>query len=144
MEDGMTRVEKSLYIEMGKQDFENGIPCIPVMSKKLMEVIESKKNNIAPIMKAWSYGWNMANAQQPHHLPGGDAPGEREKYMEWRIRESRNGFYAEYGGYIIPGTAVGFKPGCYMGGFNVSEDARFDTRKQAENYIARRKVKAIG
>ena len=59
----MTRVEKALYIEMGKQDFENGIPCIPVMSKKLMAVIESKKNNIVPIMKAWSYGWNMANAQ---------------------------------------------------------------------------------
>ena len=39
----MTNVEKALYIEMGKQDFENGIPCIPVASKKLMAVMESKK-----------------------------------------------------------------------------------------------------
>lgn len=52
--------------------------------------------------------------------------------MEWRIRESSRGFYVEYGGYIKPGTTVGF----YMRGFNVSESIRFDTRKQAENYIA--------
>jgi len=59
----MTKLEKSLYIEMGKQDFKNGIPCIPVMSKKLMSIIESKKNDIVPIMKAWSYGWNIGNAK---------------------------------------------------------------------------------
>ena len=58
-----------------------------------------------------------------------------EKDMEWRIRESERGFYAEYGGYVRGGTPVGFKPGCYMPGFNVSESARFDTRKQAERYI---------
>lgn len=56
--------------------------------------------------------------------------------MEWRIRESDHGFYSEYGGYIKPGTTAGFKPGFYMPGFNVSESARFDTRKQAEKYIA--------
>lgn len=56
--------------------------------------------------------------------------------MEWRIRESSRGFYVEYGGYIKPGTTVGFKPGFYMRRFNVSESIRFDTRKQAENYIA--------
>lgn len=56
--------------------------------------------------------------------------------MEWRIRESSNGFYAEYGGYIQPGTEVGFKPGFFMPGFIVSEMARFDTKKEAERYIA--------
>lgn len=61
------------------------------------------------------------------------------KMFEWRIRESSRGFYAEYGGYIQPGTAAGFKPGFYMSGFNVSESARFDTREQAEKYIASRK-----
>lgn len=55
--------------------------------------------------------------------------------MEWRIRESERGFYAEYGGCIRSGTPVGFKPGFYMHGFNVSESVRFDTRKQAEKYI---------
>lgn len=59
--------------------------------------------------------------------------------MEWRIRESSHGFYAEYGGYIKPGISAEFKPGFYMPGFNVSESARFDTRKQAEDYIASRK-----
>ena len=56
--------------------------------------------------------------------------------MEWRIRESSRGFYAEYGGYIKSGTAAEFKLGFYMPGFNVSESTRFDTKKQAENYIA--------
>ena len=41
--------------------------------------------------------------------------------MEWRIRESERGFYAEYGGCIRSGTPVGFKPGFYMHGFNVSD-----------------------
>ena len=59
--------------------------------------------------------------------------------MEWRIRESGRGVYAEYGGYIQPGMAAGFKPGFYMPGFHVSESSRFDTRKQAEKYIAGRK-----
>ena len=57
----MTKIEKALYIEMGKQDFESGIPCVPVASKRLMAVMESKKNNLNPIMKAWIYGWNMAS-----------------------------------------------------------------------------------
>lgn len=58
--------------------------------------------------------------------------------MEWRIRESSRGFYAEYGGYIQSGIAAEFKPGFYMPGFNVSESSRFDTREQAEKYIASR------
>ena len=58
--------------------------------------------------------------------------------MEWRVRESRSGFYAEYGGYIQNGIQAGFKPGFYMPGFHVSESVRFDTRKQAEKYIASR------
>lgn len=75
--------------------------------------------------------------------PGGAAPGERREDMEWRIRESSRGFYAEYGGYVQSGIAAGFKPGFYMPGFNVSESARFNTRKQAEKYI-KNKEQAAG
>ena len=56
--------------------------------------------------------------------------------MEWRIRESVNGFYAERGGYVQPGTEVGYKPGFLMPGFIVSESSRFDTKAEAEAYIA--------
>lgn len=63
--------------------------------------------------------------------------------MEWRIRESKRGFYAEYGGYVQPGTVAGFKPGFYMPAFIVSVSYRFDTRKQAEKYIAGIRKKAI-
>ena len=55
--------------------------------------------------------------------------------MEWRIRESSRGFYAEYGGYIQSGIEAGFKPGFYMPGFHVLESSRFDTRGQAEKYL---------
>lgn len=58
--------------------------------------------------------------------------------MEWKIRESSRGFYAEYGRYIQSGIEVGFKQGFYMPGFHVSESSRFDTREQAEKYIASR------
>lgn len=59
----MTESEKALYIEMGKLDFENGFPCIPVASRELMAVMEAKENNLIPIMEAWSYGWNKAATQ---------------------------------------------------------------------------------
>lgn len=59
--------------------------------------------------------------------------------MEWRIVETTRGFDAQYGAYIKPQTAVGFIPGFFMQGFNVSESARFDTQRQAEKYIERRK-----
>lgn len=55
--------------------------------------------------------------------------------MEWRIRESERGYYAEYGGYVQPGILAGFTPGYYMPCFNASESARFDTREEAEKYI---------
>lgn len=56
--------------------------------------------------------------------------------MEWRIRESSHGFYAEYGGYVQPNTEAGFKPGFYMPGFIVSTSFRFDTKAEAKAYIA--------
>lgn len=58
--------------------------------------------------------------------------------MEWRIRESARGYYAEYGGQISSGINTGYVPGCFMSCFHVSESARFDTRAQAERYIKRR------
>ena len=59
--------------------------------------------------------------------------------MEWRIVETSRGFHAQYGSYIEPGTEVGYKPGVFMPGFIVSESARCDTRKEAEEYIKERK-----
>lgn len=59
--------------------------------------------------------------------------------MEWRIRESSRGYYAEYGGHVQPNTPVGYAPGFFMPGFIVSESARFDTKKEAECYIQRRR-----
>ena len=58
--------------------------------------------------------------------------------MEWRIRESRNGFFAEYGGQIASGIEAGYMPGCIMPVFMVQESARFDTRRQAERYVRER------
>ena len=64
--------------------------------------------------------------------------------MEWRIRESADGsFHAEYGGYIQSGIEAEFKPGFYMPGFHVSRSSRFDTRKQAEDYIKRQVQRAV-
>lgn len=63
--------------------------------------------------------------------------------MEWRIRESEHGFYAEYGGYVQSGTPTEFKPGFYMPAFVVYESSRFDTRKQAKAYINRKQKRAI-
>lgn len=58
--------------------------------------------------------------------------------MEWRIRESgHGGFIAELVGVPEQGTPAGFKPGFIMGAV-LYETARFDTKKQAEKYIARR------
>lgn len=34
--------------------------------------------------------------------------------MEWGIRESERGFYAEYGGYVRSGIQAVLSPGCYM------------------------------
>ena len=58
--------------------------------------------------------------------------------MEWRIRESNRGYYAEYGGQVSSGINAGYTPGCFMPCFHVSESTRFDTRAQAERYIKRR------
>lgn len=55
--------------------------------------------------------------------------------MEWRIRESTHGFYAERGSEVKPGIEAGYKIGFYMPAFIVYESARFDTRKEAERYI---------
>lgn len=58
----------------------------------------------------------------------------------WRIREcGHGGFVAEKGVEIKSGIEAGYKPGTYMPAFVISESAHFETRKQAENYIARQK-----
>jgi len=57
--------------------------------------------------------------------------------LEWRIRQSRNGFMAEYGSYMQEGVLAGYKPGYFMPGFIISKSSFFDTKKQAEKYIAR-------
>ena len=58
--------------------------------------------------------------------------------MEWRIRESGHGGYlAEKGIEVKGGTEVGYKPGYYMPAFIAYESSRFDTKRQAENYIKR-------
>lgn len=64
--------------------------------------------------------------------------------MEWRIVESSRGYYAQYGGRIERGTEVGYGPGYFMPCFHVSESARFDTKKEAERYIERRKREGRG
>lgn len=58
--------------------------------------------------------------------------------MQWKIRESDRGFYAERGIQHSGGVEVGYMPGVTMPAFIVYESARFDTRKQAEKYIASR------
>ena len=59
--------------------------------------------------------------------------------MEWRIVESSRGYYAQFGGRIDQETEVGYAPGFVMPCFHVSESARFDTKREAEKYIERRK-----
>ena len=59
--------------------------------------------------------------------------------MEWRIVESRRGYHAQYGGRIEQVTEAGFMPGFIMPCFHVAESARFDTKREAEKYIERRK-----
>ena len=56
--------------------------------------------------------------------------------MEWRIVKSGDGrrYRAEYGGYV-ESCETSFGVGCYMGGFNVSKSAYFDTLARAERYI---------
>ena len=54
--------------------------------------------------------------------------------MKWRIRESRNGWYAEQG-IEIGSVECTWKPGYTMPGFIVYRSARFDTKRQAEKYI---------
>ena len=62
--------------------------------------------------------------------------------MEWRIREcGRGGYVAENGAEIKGGIQVGYKPGYYMPAFIVYESSRFDTKRQAENYIKRKSWK---
>ena len=59
--------------------------------------------------------------------------------MEWRITETSRGYHAQYGGQIEQGIEAGYKPGYFIPCFHVSESARFDTKKEAERYIERRK-----
>ena len=54
--------------------------------------------------------------------------------MNWRIRESAYGWYAEKGAEVIE-HACSWKPGFVMEAFVVVEAVRFETRKQAEKYI---------
>lgn len=55
--------------------------------------------------------------------------------MEWRIRQSSRGWYAEYGAQV-ESVEAGFKIGYLMPCFHVSESARFDTETEAKKYIA--------
>ena len=58
--------------------------------------------------------------------------------MEWRIRESSHGgVVASYGAAHSGGVSVGFKPGVTMPAFIEYYSARFDTKRQAEKYIAK-------
>ena len=54
--------------------------------------------------------------------------------MNWRIRESAYGWYAEKGSEVKE-SACSFKPGYFMNAFVVEKKILFDTRKQAEKYI---------
>ena len=60
--------------------------------------------------------------------------------MEWRIRKTGKGDYiAEYGGYTNGSAPAPNGIGCIMTAFIVRRMARFDTRKQAEQYIKNQK-----
>ena len=65
--------------------------------------------------------------------PGG-YEGRKEGIMEWRIRESRNGWHAEKG-VMVKEHLCPWKPGYIMPAFVVYESVRFDTKRQAERYI---------
>lgn len=62
-----TKLDKS-QIEaakiLGIADFNNGIKCIPAVSKACMSLVEVNqhiKGATVEIMKAWSKGWTLAN-----------------------------------------------------------------------------------
>lgn len=60
--------------------------------------------------------------------------------MEWRIRESGHGrFIAERGMQTEKGTLAPNGIGYIMPAFIVYESTKFDTKKQAERYIAQKK-----
>lgn len=54
--------------------------------------------------------------------------------MEWRIRKSSRGFYAEHG---VPNDGENHNP-FIMSPFIVYESIRFDTLKKATQYVERR------
>lgn len=62
--------------------------------------------------------------------------------MVWRIRKTSHGDYvSEYGIKHAGGYEVGYKPGCTMPAFIVYESSRFDTLKEAEDYIKRKEAR---
>lgn len=57
--------------------------------------------------------------------------------MEWKIREcSRGGVVASFGCQHSGGVETGCKPGVTLPAFIEYLSVRFDTKKQAERYIA--------
>ena len=60
------------------------------------------------------------------------------KNMEWRIRESANGYHAERGCRHDGGVKPPIGNGYTMPAFIVYELARFDTMEQAKRYIKNR------
>lgn len=60
--------------------------------------------------------------------------------MEYRIRYSKRGFYAEIGAYVDGDVMVEYKPGYYMPAFIVYESSRFDTIDEAKKYIAEKEA----
>ena len=60
----MTTNDKAFYFDLGRKDFEAGVPCQPTASEELMILIEPQKNNAAPLMAAWIDGWNQAQKKK--------------------------------------------------------------------------------
>ena len=57
--------------------------------------------------------------------------------MEWKITETSYGVKARYGNFHEGGVEVGYKPGVTMPYFIDYYSTYFDTRKQAELFIAK-------
>lgn len=55
--------------------------------------------------------------------------------MEWRIRETKRGAYAEYGAKHEGGEELGYISGHTMPCFIVYYSAHFDTKRQAQGHI---------
>ena len=63
-----------------------------------------------------------------------------EEEMEWRVRESSHGYYAERGSFVGENVPSLIGAGYFMPAFIVSESMRFNDRKSAERYIQKRKA----